>query len=132
MYFLPLLAEVKLNLSMCNHTLTIADAIKNIEVQHHTLQNKKRKVMIAIGATDLRNNRKLYDIKREFTALFLLCDKYGLKPLITTILCIDSPELKAKADIFNKFLTDSFENVIDMRAVLRCGLADVMTSLNKK
>ena len=117
---------------MCNHTLTIADAMKMVEVQHHTLQNKKRKVMIAIGATDLRNSRSLPDMKRDFTALFLVCDKYGLKPLITTILCFDSPELKAKADLFNKFLTDCFENVIDMRAVLRCGLADVMTSLNKK
>lgn len=117
---------------MCNHTQTIADAMKKVEAQHHTLQNKKRKVMIAIGATDLRNNRSLVDMKRDFTALFLLCDKYGLKPLITTILCFDSPQLKAKADLFNEFLTNCFENVIDMRAVLRCGLADVMTSLNKK
>lgn len=117
---------------MCNHTLTIADATKMIEIQQKTLQAKKRKVLIAIGVTDLRNGRSLCDMKRDFTALFMRCDHYGLKPLITTILCFDSHELKLKADLFNNFLLESFENVVDMRNVLRSGLADVMTALNKK
>ncbi|XP_055314968.1 uncharacterized protein LOC129575399 [Sitodiplosis mosellana] len=125
-------SDVKFNLSMCNHTLTIGDALKMIDVQHQTLQKKKRKVMIAIGVTDLRNGRTLCEMKRDFTALFLRCDHYGLKPLITTILCFDLPELKTKADLFNSFLVDCFENVVDMRMVLRSGLADVTTALNKK
>lgn len=117
---------------MCNHTLTIADALKMVETQHKTLQEKKRKVMIAIGATDIRNGRTLCEIKRDFTSLFLRCDGYGLKPLITTILCFDSPELREKAEYFNNFLIECFENVIIMRDVLKTGLADVMTSMNKK
>ncbi|XP_055299920.1 uncharacterized protein DDB_G0287625-like [Sitodiplosis mosellana] len=125
-------SDVKFNLSMCNHTLTFADALRMVEVQQQTLQKKKRKVMIAIGVTDLRNGRTLYEMKRDFTALFLRCDQFGLKPLITTILCFDTLELKAKADYFNRFLMECFENVIDMRCVLRSGLADVMTALNEK
>lgn len=117
---------------MCNHTLTLADAIKMVEVQQKTLQMKKRKVLIAIGATDLRNGRSFRDIKRDFTTLFMRCDELELKPLITTIICFDSPELKTKADIYNKFLIECFENVVVMGDVMKIGLADVMTSMNKK
>lgn len=125
-------AGVKFNPDMCNHTLTIVDALKGVESQHKTLQSKKRKVMIAIGVTDLRNGRSFGEMKRDFTALFLRCDQYGLKPLITTIICYDSPQLKNRADLFNGFLLESFENVVDMRVVQQNGLADVMTALNKK
>lgn len=132
MFFSSIAADPNVKLSMCNHTLTFVDALKMVEAQHNLLQAKKRQVMLAIGVTDLRNGRSLCDMKRDFTALFLCCTKYNFKPLITTIVCFDSPELKAKADLFNKFLMDCFENVIDMRDALRCGLADVMTALNEK
>lgn len=103
-----------------------------VEKQKQSLQEKKRKVLISIGATDLRSEKPLYELKRDFTKLFLLCNELKLKPLITTVLCFDSPVIKEKSDIFNEFLLQSFRNVIDMREVVRLGMAEVMTNLNNK
>lgn len=102
-----------------------------LELKKDSILRRKKKVLISMGATDLRSGRALFEMKRDFTRLFLLCDNYGLKPLITTILCIDTPELKRKSDIFNKFLMENFENVIDMHKVGLYGLSEVMSSLNK-
>lgn len=126
------LGEAKSNLALCNHTLSISEAYTKIETQKKMLQAKKRKVLISIGVTDLRFGKTLPEMRREFTELFLRCEEYGLKPLITTLLCYDSPELKGMADSFNAFLMDSFENVIDMRDVLKSGLAEVMTVMNEE
>lgn len=103
-----------------------------VDLQKAILQQKRRKVLISIGASDIRNGAALFDMKRDFSNLFMRCEELGLKPLITSVICFDSPELKAKADIFNEFLIDCFENVIDMRQVIRSGMSDIMTSLNKR
>lgn len=126
------LADVKPNTAFCNHTQTFEEAMGRLQVQKDRLQQKKKKVLISIGATDLKNGRPFFEMKREFTKLFMFCQQSGLKPLITTILCFDTPEIKAKADMFNDFLLESFENVVDMRQVIRHGLVEVMTSLNNK
>lgn len=118
--------ELKTEMPFCSHNKTIAEAIDMVEIQKDRLQQRKIKVLISIGATDLRNNRSFGDLKRDFTTLFLRCDELGLKPLVTTILCIDSPEHKQRADMFNKFLMENFENVVDMQQVGRYGLANVM------
>lgn len=102
-----------------------------LETKAECLQKRKKKVLISIGATDLKNNQPLFEMKRDFTNLFLLCDQRGLKPLITTVLCFDTPELKRRADIFNKFLLESFENVIDMRLVGMVGFSEIMSTLNQ-
>lgn len=97
-----------------------------LEVQKDRLRHFKKKVLISIGATDLRNDCSFGDLKRDFTHLFLKCEEYGLKPLITTIQCIDTPELKLRADMFNKFLMENFIGVIDLHQVGHYGLANVM------
>lgn len=119
-------------LPFCNDTLTIAQAIHRVTKEKTTLQSKKRKLIISIGTTDLRENHSLCDMRRDFTALFLLCDEFNLKPLITTIICFDTPYLKKKADIFNQFLLECFDNVIDLSEVMKTGLSGVMTAMNKK
>lgn len=116
----------------CNHNQTIAEATKMIESEKEKLQSRKKKVLLSIGTTDLKNNQRLTQMKLEYTKLFLLCHGMNLKPLITTIHCFDTPELKAKADIFNDFLRDSFQNVVDMQEVMRFGLGEVMATMNKK
>lgn len=116
----------------CSHNKTIVEASQMVEIKKDRLQERKIKVLISIGATDLRNNRSFGDLKRDFTHLFLRCDALGLKPLITTILCIDSPELKLRADMFNKFLMENFENVVDMQQVGRFGLANVMLKTHNR
>lgn len=112
--------------------MTFAKAYELVEIRKPILQQKKRKVLISLGATDIKIGTPLQDMRRDFTKLFLRCEELGLKPLITTVLCFDTPVIKAKADIFNEFLIESFENVIDMREVLRSGMSGVMTTLNKK
>lgn len=97
-----------------------------VEDKRDRLQERKTKVLISIGATDLRNNRSFGELKRDFTNLFLTCEALRLKPLITTVLCIDSPELKLRADMLNKFLMENFTNVVDMQQVGRYGLANTM------
>lgn len=97
-----------------------------LKIQGDRLRERRKKVLISIGATDLRINRPFGDMKRDFTHLFLECDRLGLKPLITTILCFDSPDLKLRADMFNKFLMENFENVVDMQQVGRYGLPNTM------
>lgn len=118
--------ELKSEMPLCNHTKTIAEAFQMLELQKDRLRERKKKVLISIGATDLRNNQSFGDMKYDFTNLFLKCYEYGLKPLITTILCIDSPQLKLRADMFNAFLMENFDNVVDMQQVSRHGLANVM------
>lgn len=114
------------------HTQTIAEATKVLDSLKEKLQSRKKKVIISIGTTDLRNDKLFSQMKMEFSKLFLLCQDLNLKPLITTIHCFDTPELKAKADMFNEFLLDNFKNVVDMRDVIRYGLGNVITSLYKK
>lgn len=116
---------------LCNHEQTIAEAFMMLHEKKEWLQKKKKKVLISIGASDLRTNKGLGEMKRDFVNLFLLCDKYDLKPLITTVLCFDSPMLKRKADMFNQFLVESFENVIDLHLVGLYGLTEVMSTLNQ-
>lgn len=132
-YFCYIISDdSKPRMPYCEHNLTIFEATNRIrQTGKDRLQQRKKKVLISIGVTDIKQNRSLSDMKREFTHLFLLCDEYGLKPLITTILCFESPQLKQRADIFNRFLIESFENVVDMRSVLTVGLPEVMSSLNK-
>lgn len=113
-------------MAFCDHNKTIGQALHMLEIQKFQLQERKKKVLISIGVTDLRNNRSFGDLKRDFTTLFLRCDEYGLRPLITTILCIDSPQLKLRADMFNRFLKDNFENVVDIQQVGQFGLANIM------
>lgn len=108
------------------------DALRMLGMQSSRLKEKKKKVVLSIGATDLKDGQSLQEMKRDFTKLFLFCEEQGLKPLVTTILCYDTPQIKEKADIFNGFLLKSFENVVDMRKVMQYGLAEAMTSLNKK
>lgn len=110
----------------CSHNKTIADALNMLNMRIDNLRQGRKKVLISIGASDLRNGRLFGDMKRDFTHLFLECDRHGLKPLITTVLCIDSPELKLRADLFNRFLVENFENVVDMHQVGRHGLANAM------
>lgn len=110
----------------CNHNKTIAEALYMLDIQKDRLQQRRKKVLISIGATDLRMAHSFGDMKRDFTHLFLQCDALGLKPLVTTVYCIDSPELKERADLFNKFLMENFENVVDMKQVGRIGLANAM------
>lgn len=116
----------------CSHNKTFIDAINMLEIQKERLQQRRKKVLISLGASDLRINRSFGDMKRDFTHLFLKCDEYGLKPLVTTILCIDTPELKLRADMFNRFLMENFQNVVDMGQVGRHGLADtILLSQNR-
>lgn len=126
------LADVNTKMPLCEHTLSCAEALSRLDMVSERLKQKKKKVLISIGATDLRNGKPLYEMKRDFTRLFMYCHQNKLKPLITTIMCFDTPELKTKADIFNDFLLDSFENVIDLRQVQRIGFAEVTMSLNEK
>lgn len=116
----------------CSHKNTIQEALHMLEIQKDRLRQRKKKVLISIGATDLRNNCSFGKMKHDFTHLFLKCDEYGLKPLITTVLCIDSPELKLRADMFNTFLKECFDNVIDVQEVGRCGLANVVRMTQKR
>lgn len=104
----------------------MADALNMLNLKKENLKQGRKKVLISIGASDLRNNRSFGEMKRDFTHLFLECDGLGLKPLITTVLCIDSPDLKLRADMFNQFLKENFENVVDMQQVGRYGLANAM------
>ncbi|XP_031628559.1 serine/arginine-rich splicing factor 4-like isoform X2 [Contarinia nasturtii] len=124
--------DAKSHLALCNHNLLISDAKKLVHQQREILKEKKRKVIISLGASDLRSNRKFSEMRRDITGLFLMCHEYKLKPLITTILCFDNIELKRKADLFNQFLFECFENVVDMRDVMKSGLSEVMTAMNKK
>lgn len=116
----------------CNHTKTIAEALQMLELRKERMQEHKQKVLISIGATDLRNNQSFGDMKRDFTRLFFKCEEYGLKPLITTIQCIDSPQHKVRADMFNAFLMANFENVVDLREVARFGLANVILKTHNR
>lgn len=118
--------ELKTEMPFCSHNKTIADALYMLNIKRDSLQQGRKKVLISIGASDLRNDRPFGDMKRDFTHLFLECDRLGLKPLITTVLCIDSPDLKLRADMFNNFLMENFENVVDMQQVGRYGLANAM------
>lgn len=124
--------DIRSSMATCRHNLSIDDAIKMIEIQKDRLRQRNKKVLISIGATDLRGAKRLFDMKRDFTRLFLKCEEFGLRPLITTILCFDTPLIKKKADIFNKFLLQNFVNVVDMREVGRYGLAEALSTVNIK
>lgn len=124
--------DLKVEMPFCSHNKTIADALHMLNLQKDRLQARRKKVLISIGASDLRNNRSFGEMKRDFTHLFLECDHLGLKPLVTTVLCFDSPELKLRADMFNKFLLENFENVVDMQLVGRYGLANAMLKTHQQ
>lgn len=109
--------------------MTITEALQKVEKMKTILQVKKRKVLISIGATDLKTDKPLHELTRDFTKLFLLCDELKLKPLITTVLCFDNPIIKEKADIFNKFLLKCFQNVIDLRKAAQEGFSQVINNL---
>lgn len=130
--FWAILDETKHIMPYCNHTLTFAEVYHSLEKTQERLKQRKKKVLISLGATDLRKNRRLFEMKRDFTKLFLLCNDLGLKPLVTTVSCFDTPELKRRSDIFNQFLMQNFENVIDMDLVGMNGLCDLMSTLNNK
>lgn len=115
-------------MAFCDHSKTFNEAIEMLNANKDRLQERKKKVLISLGATDIRRQSSFGQMKQDFTSLFLRCDQFGLKPLITTVLCFDSPELKTRADCFNRFLMENFENVIDMREVTRCGLTEVLTT----
>lgn len=115
----------------CSHNKTIAEARHMLNNLKDRLQQRRTKVLISIGATDLRNNRSFGDMKHDFTHLFLECDRLKLKPLITTIHCIDSPDHKLRADLFNKFLMENFDNVVDMHQVGQYGLINAMLMTHK-
>lgn len=117
---------------LCSHNKTMAEALDMVKVQKDRLKQRGKKVLISIGATDLRLDRSFGDMKREFTELFMECESYGLKPLITSIYCIDTPELKVRADMFNGFLTKNFQNVVDMRRVGQYGLAKAIMMSQKQ
>lgn len=85
-------------------------------------------VLLSIGETDLRRGMSLYEMKRLFTSIFLACESYKLKPLVTTVMCW-GPKLSRKANIFNKFIMDNFANVVDMGKVHCGGLESALHNL---
>lgn len=89
-------------------------------------------MIISIGLTDLKNGTSLPEMKRLFTLLFLTMENYRLRPLVTTIMCFGSYELIEKAKIFNKFLHENFENVIDLWDVFTYGLENTLVNMYKR
>lgn len=97
------------------------------------LKNEKIKnVIISIGATDLIEGTSLPDMKRLFTELFRLCERNGLRPIVTTILCFDSKEVDEKAKIFNQFILENFENVIDLWDAFTHGFENTFVNMYKR
>lgn len=109
--------DLRMEMPICNHTMMITDALHMLEIQKVRLQECKKKVLISIGATDLRNNNSFISMTQNIMDLFSKCDEYGMEPLITTVLCIDTPQLSSRADTFNKFLMENFHNVLDIQDV---------------
>lgn len=96
--------------------------------------NKKKCIILSIGTSDLRKGTSLSDMRKQFVTLFRICQNNGLKPLVTTISCMDTMELIAKAKIFNEFLQQNFTNVIDLFNAVNGangGLANTLASLRK-
>lgn len=111
--------------------LTIAEALRSIEHLGKCNVPRHKKVIISIGASDLRNGIKLFDMRKQFVTLFTTCLRNGYKPLITTIASFDSPELNRKADIFNSFLMQNFSNVFDVFTAVRSGFGLSLSTMTK-
>lgn len=126
-------ASIAPNAALFAPQLTIAQATIAIERLSMFKKNdgtkKKRKLIISIGATDLRTKTPLIMMRKQFVTLFLTCERNGYDPLITTIACYDSPQLHQKANIFNEFLKTQFEKVIDLEMGLHSGLNLLMGNM---
>lgn len=96
--------------------------------------HKKKCVILSIGTSDLRKGTSLIDMRKLFLTLYRLCQNNGLKPLVATISCMETQELIEKSKVFNEFLKQNFDNVIDLfKAVngTNGGLAHTLASLRK-
>lgn len=126
--------SVVLNHFLISQDLLLKNAIESVKAIIAPKVNKKKCVILSIGTTDLRNGTSLSDMRKQFVTLYRLCQNNGLKPMVTTISCMDTKELNAKAKIFNEFLRTNFTNVIDLfRSVngSNGGLAQSLASLGK-
>lgn len=109
----------------------MATAIESASTIIKSKVHKKKFVILSIGTCDLRKGTPLFKMRQQFLTLYTLCQRYGLKPLVATIHCMDSPELDVKAKLFNDFLKQNFENVIDLFKAFEGGLAQSLANLKK-
>lgn len=110
-------------------------AIESVSMFITPKVHKKKCIILSIGTSDLRNGTSLIDMRKQFVTLYRMCQNNGLKPLVTTISCMETMELMEKAKIFNEFLQQNFTNVIDLfKAVngANGGLANTLASLRKR
>lgn len=90
---------------------------------------RTKNIVISIGETDLYRGTPLFQMKRDFAYLYLLCVDNNLKPLVTTIMCTGPGLIAQKADIFNAFIMANFTNVIDLWDVAHRGLESAILNM---
>lgn len=130
-----LTADIALNPYLLSPELLIATAIASVKQIIKAKFHKKKCVIISIGTSDLKKGTTLSDMRKQYVTLYRLCQNNGLKPLVATISCMESYELIEKAKVFNEFLKQNFENVIDLFKTVNGfngGLASTLASLRKR
>lgn len=123
-------ADCSISPIYCKREQLIASALHLLSFEK--LQSGKiRNVIISIGATDLVKGTSLPEMKRLFTILFRLCEKHHLRPIVTTIVCMTSKVVDEKARIFNQFILENFDNVIDLWDVFIHGIENTLVNMYK-
>lgn len=120
------------NFSFCSISQTIREAILHLEEAPEGRFNGKAAI-INIGATDIFNGISFEELIKNYIELFDLCEVVGVDPIVTTILPIakanESNEMMWKVHMFNQFLKENFENVIDMWSCMMCGFSRSLAAL---
>lgn len=120
--------------SYCVVGQSIADAVilvktKNFE-ETNAIPLEPIRVIVNIGAADICRGRSFREMATDFMELMDTCTKLNMEPTITTIMPFgatgNAEEIAWKAHSFNNFLTENFENVIDVWSCFTIGMSRLL------
>lgn len=100
---------------LCVSGQTIKDVAKRLA---HCNAVTTKKVIINVGSVDLLHGADIIDMKFDFKRLHTVCRAQGFEAVITTLAPLANvghmPEIRHKWNLFNKFLLNNFEDVVDI------------------